>query len=256
MTAAYTPLRGTIPDTIFKLLRAEPAGTELASAVLADRIGQKAYIVTASLAAARKHGAIIARPNMVLPGCPLMWSLPGPDYLLRRILPTAGAPEDEDDSQDKDALVQRVVPAGDGEGRPQSTWMPGVFVNERAPAADEAPRPRPAVKKPAPAPAPSPAAASVPRPRAASWAQPLTDAITSESNTPPKGAEAACAPVAPCGRDVATPNNGGAPQGLRLALWSDGMLVVERGGERHEYTRSETTAIVAYLERLGEATAA
>jgi len=42
---------------------------------------------------------------------------------------------------------------------------------------------------------------------------------------------------------------------LRIALWSDGMLVVERGPERIVFARRETEQLVRYLERLGEATA-
>lgn len=39
---------------------------------------------------------------------------------------------------------------------------------------------------------------------------------------------------------------------LRIALWSDGLFVIERGTERIEFTRHETQQIVGYLDRLGE----
>ncbi len=39
---------------------------------------------------------------------------------------------------------------------------------------------------------------------------------------------------------------------LRIALWSDGQFVIERGSERIEFTRHETQQIVGYLDRLGE----
>jgi hypothetical protein len=40
---------------------------------------------------------------------------------------------------------------------------------------------------------------------------------------------------------------------LRLALWSDGALNIERGTERMEFAVEEVRQIVAYLDRIGEA---
>lgn len=59
---------------------------------------------------------------------------------------------------------------------------------------------------------------------------------------------------APVGVDIdaASPRKKPAA-GLRLALWSDGALNIERGAERMEFGVDEVRQIVAYLDRIGEA---
>ena len=79
-----------------------------------------------------------------------------------------------------------------------------------------------------------------------------------EPDTPPKGAEAACAPIAPCGRDDATPNNGVVPQHtadgeFACALWTTGELdLVLSDGSSVRLTKPETVRLVSYLERMAE----
>lgn len=39
---------------------------------------------------------------------------------------------------------------------------------------------------------------------------------------------------------------------LRLAVWSDGSLAIERGSEHMHFTVDESREIVRYLERMAE----
>ena len=75
--------------------------------------------------------------------------------------------------------------------------------------------------------------------------------------TPPKGAQAAQAPVKPSGRASTTPKDGAGPQGFRCALWSNGILEVRRetvGGaaELVLFSADEVRHLVRYLERMAE----
>ena len=76
-------------------------------------------------------------------------------------------------------------------------------------------------------------------------------------DTPPKGAQAAQAPVKPSGRASTTPKDGAGPQGFRCALWSNGILEVRRetvGGaaELVLFSADEVRHLVRYLERMAE----
>jgi hypothetical protein len=57
--------------------------------------------------------------------------------------------------------------------------------------------------------------------------------------------------IATSGRSAATPVDGGAPQGMRIALWSDNELVIERAGQpRIVFTKDETRSLLGYLFRM------
>ena len=75
--------------------------------------------------------------------------------------------------------------------------------------------------------------------------------------TPPKGAQAAQAPVKPSGRASTTPKDGAGPQGFRCALWSNGILEIHRetvGGAADFIllAADEVRHLVRYLERMAE----
>lgn len=53
------------------------------------------------------------------------------------------------------------------------------------------------------------------------------------------------------GRSATTPEDGGAPQGMRVALWSDNELVIERAGQpRIVFGKAETRQLLDYLFRM------
>lgn len=74
----YEPLPGSIPDRIIRHLRMHPTGTEMATAVLAELVGQPSSALSAILKPARDHGVLQARrlPNQ---GNNLFWSLGAAD---------------------------------------------------------------------------------------------------------------------------------------------------------------------------------
>lgn len=180
MTNPYTPHPGTIAARALAHLQAQPPGTELASAVLADALDIDSASVIPCLAAAISHGVLANTKRMGL----LYWRL------------GTGQPVTLQD-RDADAPIQRTIPA------------------------TAAPKPK-ALQAPQPAPAP-------PGP-------------TAPRRTTPKPASTAVAIA------IAQPIR----TTLRLAVWSDGSLAIERGSEHMHFTVDESRQIVRYLERMAE----
>lgn len=75
---AYRPLPGSIADRVIRHLQQQPPGTELATAVLAELVGQPPSAICPILKPARDHGVLQARrlPNH---GNNLFWSLGSAD---------------------------------------------------------------------------------------------------------------------------------------------------------------------------------
>lgn len=59
----YSPQPGTIPHRVIEHLKTLPPGTELASAVLAEIIGQETRQMAACLVYPRKHGVLVMRQH-------------------------------------------------------------------------------------------------------------------------------------------------------------------------------------------------
>lgn len=171
----YVPQPGTIPARVIAYFQAQPAGTELSTAALADTLDLQLSSLASCLEFAVKHDVLIREKR----DGRLYWRL------------GAGAPAAapiDDDEVDDDPFVHRIVSAA-------TTTVPAA--EAKLPKRQLRPRPT-------------------------------------------------CAPA------VDTEASAAAAPGLRLALWSDGTLVVERSGERHEFSARETKQIVHYLERLAE----
>lgn len=71
---AYRPLPGSIADRVIRHLQQQPPGTELATAVLADLVGQPSSAICPILKPARDHGVLQAR-RLPHHGNNLFWSL-------------------------------------------------------------------------------------------------------------------------------------------------------------------------------------
>ncbi|WP_062196475.1 hypothetical protein [Caldimonas taiwanensis] len=74
---AYRPLPGSIADRVIRHLQQQPPGTELATAVLAELVGQPASALSPILKPARDHGVLQAR-RLPHQGNNLFWSLAQP----------------------------------------------------------------------------------------------------------------------------------------------------------------------------------
>lgn len=99
--ATYTPQPGTIPARVIAYFSTLPAGTELATAVLAEAVDVIPSCVMATLAAAVKHGAIICtkregisywRLGAGIPATNPQASEPDDAPVIQRIIPAATAP--------------------------------------------------------------------------------------------------------------------------------------------------------------------
>lgn len=275
MTGAYVPQADTIGGRALAHLQKLPPGTEVPSGPLADALGVNSSMINVCLDTAAKHGVMVRDKREGR----IYW----------RLGPNAPAPDrhaaDEDTADAPDLAVKQLrvdasTAAAPIDGLAQQSWCPVAQDLGDASSLDEPAAPPP----PSPAPPPlglgwraprvpvyrgeAPVAAPEPGPAAV-----LNDAPTQdddpdfqevrrapappELDTPPKGAEAAQAPVPPCGRDVATPNNGDVSQGrasaFRCALWSDGSFHIELyPGNFMLLTKAETRQLVAYLERMAE----
>lgn len=241
MTAtAYTPRAGSIPGRAIEILKAAGPGAEMASGPLADALDVDQYSLSAVLEYPLRHGLLAKRRQ----GNVNYWSLGDDTTLAAR---DAGDDFDDEDTAPlhpvppppprvkRDPLVSLLtIPAAVSTLRvPPEPAAPG------APAVPSGPGWQPPaefdrVGKPAEAPALAPSRAMI---------------------TPREGAEAAHAPTSTSGRGGATPNDGTSPQGLRLALWSDGQLVIQRDGQALTFSADETRAILRYLERMAESEA-
>lgn len=100
----YEPLPGSIPDRIIRHLKQHPAGTELATAVLAELVGQPPSAICPILKPARDHGVLQARrlPNH---GNNLFWSLGSADKV-------------EDEAEEGSAAAPPALPAAPETAQP------------------------------------------------------------------------------------------------------------------------------------------
>lgn len=180
MPNPYTPHPGTIAARALAHLQAQPPGTELASAVLADALDIDRSSLVPCLAAAISHGVLASTKRMGL----VYWRLgTGQPITLQE--------------RDPDSPIQRTIPAA------------------TVPKAQASPPATPRAKPSTP-------------PRKASRPAPASTAIT-----------------------IAEPIR----TTMRLAVWSDGTLAIERGSEHMHFSVDESRQIVRYLERMGEGSA-
>ncbi len=119
----YAPRPGSIPARVIAHLAALPAGTELATAVLADELDLDAACVPSCLEYAVKNG-MLARDKR---GHRIFWSLGNGEVVIR---------ESAGDAIDDDPIVQRIVSASATNMPPSSVRKPA-----RSPSMSSVPRP-------------------------------------------------------------------------------------------------------------------
>lgn len=212
--APYSPTPGSVAFKAIAFLERQPRGTELMSSKLAESIGVSPACIGASLEAAKKYGAIFGRKKIDTVRAPVFWSLVDHDSEPAPVVPPpASFPPKLVQSVDIDAVHLR---------------RDRVIEMESA--------------------APTPTLADVAE---SAGMQEAGDA------RPHQGREAARAPI-PDRRVTeeqrhADKRRASAPDGMRIALWSDGTFEINRRGELIEFSVDETRQILRYLERLGEA---
>jgi hypothetical protein len=228
---AYVPQPGTIPARVIAYFDSLPPGTEVAGAVLADLLDVETNVIGPCLAHPVKHGAMMRecrdgrvywrRGDDVLP---LQTEHDDDDVFVHRIGPARGKAS-PGELADRAARTRRRE--GSGSRLPKS--MPAAIMFEPVVAEvvpSEAPTSPPCVATAHPAP------------------------VGCDSGAPGASSEAE-----PCclerGGELGRKPAAGAS--LRVALWSDGQLAIERGGERIDFTVEEVRAIVAYLDRMAAA---
>lgn len=220
MSTTYTTTPGTIPHRAAEILRALPEDQRergLSSAQLAEQLGQPAGSIATILHTGRSWGFFRATKIDGL----LFWSMGDGKPLPWRL-----------DDEDRLPMVHRTVPAAEAAPLtiPVFAKAPTPAPRKAKPVAIAKLEPVVLNRPPVP-PAPEPP----PSPEPARQTPPFSDMLNAELQ------RLACVDRTP--RTTAP---------LRLALWSDGALVIERDGNAVEYTPDETRLIVAYLERLVE----
>ena len=280
MNAVYIPQAGSVAERALAHMRTLPEGVEIGSGPLADALGIPSNIVNVSLNSAAKHGALVRSKRHDR----IFWKLgPAADAALAPPPPAAPPPEPatptdlHGDSDDDAAPIARTIPSDAVEPIPglvQQSWCPVGQAADSLGSGGEPPAAAPCPAPPKPAglgwrsprvpvfdrdasadnttPPAGPAEAG--RPGLAiddDTARALTAALA-PTDTAPKGAEAAQAPAAPCGRDDATPNDGvvsqGPDEGFRCALWSNGMLEMRpTDGELVLLNADDTRGLLRYV---------
>lgn len=281
MTSNYIPQPGTLAARAIAHFASLPVDAQLTNGVLAESLAVDPNSLTPCLQAPMRHG--------------LLERFKADGHIFWRRGHAAAAPAAEtadDDSEEGDDSIARVIAAADAAplaGLAPQSWCPAPAESKSSldePPAPPHPSPAPALglgwraptlpvyrgEPSAPVPSPRPAAAPEPGPGATLLIE--AGVLTAEDDpdfrevehaprppepdTPPKGAEAAQAPVSPCGRDDATPNDGVVPQDtkrteFRCALWSSGELHIEiYPGNFLLLTKDETRQLVGYLDRMRE----
>lgn len=263
--ATYTPQPGTIAARVIAFFALRPAGFEMTTGVLADELELDSNTLTPCLATPVKHGLLVRERR----DGRMYW---------RRGSGVSAALQAEPvslDAVDLQPPEQRVISAADAAPleipRFTAGWIPpldGIQLNadgRRAQAheipAEKAPRPAtrglnwlakpgtsltevppwPGIQPAAPEPVPPASAAQVEptespaprtrRPRATAGIAPSAYGAIPDGSTP----KPALTPPAP----------------MRFALWSDGTLQVESGGQLYAtFSPDETRALVRYLDKV------
>lgn len=213
---SYIPQPGTLPARVVAHLQGLPPGTELATGVLADALDVDTRGFTPNLEYAVRGGLLTREKR----DGRLYWGLGTGERIVR---------ESIDGEPDDDPIVQRVIPA--------SAALPAAEAVKKLPKQRTVPAKAtgvslvdmPAWVAPVPAPVPEPKKRG-PKPRAK--LAPPPSAAPARAITPYK------------------PKPG--PAKLRVALWSDGQLQIQRGDfELILLAADETRQLVHYLERMG-----
>lgn len=215
MTAAtYTPQPGTIPARAVAFLQTLPPGTEMQSGPLADALGVGISGFGSWLDYAVRNGAI----SCVKREGRLYWSL-GRGERARS--------ESVDEEPDDAPPVQRTVKAQPGSiSLTDVPAWPGLDIDAGSALAPKI------------APLPASKASKGQRQRA-----------KTATATPPACQDSNAKPV----RAITPYQRTAGPQTMRVALWSDGQLQIQRGDfELILLAPEETKQLVHYLERMGE----
>lgn len=285
MTGVHTPRPGSAPARAVEFLWTLGKGTEASSDQLARAISIDVNAISAFLGTALHHQVVLREKREGKAYWRVGPNAPAP----ARGKPPAAEdePGDVPDLAVKQVRVDASTAAAPIEGLAQQSWCPVAQAAGCESSLDEPPAPPPPSPAPPPLglgwkaprvpvyrgepPAPAAVLAAAPEPGPAAALTMLEGVLVAEEDPdfqevrrapappepdkPPKGAEAAQAPVPPCGRDVATPNNGDVSQGraseFRCALWSDGQLHIEvYPGNFLLLTKGETEQLVHYLDRM------
>jgi hypothetical protein len=122
---AYRPLPGSIADRVIRHLQQQPPGMELATAVLAELVGQPPSAICPILKPARDHGVLQARrlPNH---GNNLFWSLGSADKV-------------EDEAEEGSAAAPPSPPAAPETAQPDPAPAQSTSPRCRKPGGKKAP---------------------------------------------------------------------------------------------------------------------
>lgn len=253
----YTPQPGTIPARVVAYLATLPAGTQLSSAVMAETLGVDRNIMVTCLQRPARHNVVARdkRDGIV------WWRLGG-------TVPLAVEPDDATDQSEPLPIIQRVIPAiqSDVAGLPpRPSWIPPVVepqpegtqakklarvakvrMDVAPPALPPALYWVPPVRGGAPKASELCVEAVEPPAPPASPPLPLAAAPRKSSQKIRIPVFARAASLSPC--DVAAAPS----RDLRVALWSDGQLIIERGPESMRFDAREAKAILHYLSPMLE----
>lgn len=226
---SYEPIPGTIPFRAMEYMRSLPQGAEIASAELAEVLGQPSGQLTPALIAVVEHGLLKNRKK------------PGERFLLWSL--GAGQPLKLRDEED-DELVQQIVDAQTKPSKP-------VAKPEVAP--DRKPRKKPGRKPRAPN---TPQGGDSQHVLKAEAARPdATDreppAISSPVGGPMGAGQPAAADPAPVLKaftfEQATVE---APKPFRCGVFSDGELLISKGSQNISLARPEFETLLTFLNRM------
>ena len=207
---SYAPLPGTVAYRALEWLKAQPVGAEVTMSVWGEGIGVDPSFMHGNCVAIIKHG-LVERFTKNGQTRPAFFRIPGPDFKLE-------PPEEDAPIHAKAPSHAEVVAmARNGNGT-----LPGALVAELS---------RPAQRA---------ITDEVDDELARAWPLPPT-----RPTTPP----IAAAQATPVAERAARPPKpaAAATDGLRCALWSDGTLTIESGGEVMQFNAAEARALRLYL---------
>lgn len=249
---SYEPRPGSTAHRVIAHLETLPHGAEVLTSTIAMALGMQANSIPTCMEGALAAGAVFRRKRDPHLRAPLYWSLvnharangsaPAPS----RNTPPEGANRDASAGQSHGAAGSES-PTGRGtDGAPALGAAP-VFpmqASRAGPASDGSQKPNGAGHGSSTAPA-----------RAGSHTPPQgpQHVLKAEAARPDATDRGAPAYASPGGGPTGAGQPAAAgPAGMRIALWSDGALVIDSGAPRGAvtYTADETRQIVAYLDKV------
>lgn len=257
----FVPTPGTIPARVIDMLAKLPKGERLSTAVIEEALDLGTNVLVGCMKPAREAGAVVADKRPGHHG--YWWALGDGVALAQEVdepLPARRAPPMADLGLVH--IPQLVTEKLDRVRKPVATVKPpSVRHTEAEPEPEAQAAPPPPTEPPAEPPAEPPPPPPVEVPEPAPVEPPPAPA---EPPAPPPEPPANAMPhdrymaglAGSLGRpDWAIPTEP-VTRPLRLALWSDGSLAIQRGTENVEFSVAETRQIMAYLDRMAEETPA